>query len=147
MTEGGDPGDTVLLAALDTTQAEAWRALIRLDQAFQDQPHADDDCVWLPHFPQYGARVEAACRRLAEVGAVTPLYQWTRRKPPSPGADGRVSPADAIRLATTIVRSERFGDGQIEAAVNAGVLQAVVASLASWYQEQHADGSHRREQC
>jgi len=41
--------------------------------------------------------------------------------------------ADAVRLATTIIRSERFGDGNIGAAVNTGALQAVVAALAAWY--------------
>ncbi len=136
MTEDGDPDDATLLAALDTKQTEAWHALMELDQDFRHQPHADDDCVWSSHYPQYGARIEAACRRLAEVGAVTPMYHWMRRNPPSPAADGRVSPADAIRLATTIIRSERFGDGQIQAAVDAGVLQAVVASLTSWHQAQ-----------
>jgi Family of unknown function (DUF6508) len=43
--------------------------------------------------------------------------------------------ADAVRLATTIIRSERFGDGNIGAAVNTGALQAVVAALAAWYRD------------
>lgn len=134
MTEGaGDPDDAALLAALDLTQAEAWHALAELDGAFSLQPHADDDCVWSGGYPRYGARVDAARRRLIEVGAVTPLYPWMRAKAPSPGADGRLSPADAVRLATTIIRGERFGDGMIENAVNQGILQAVIASLSSWY--------------
>jgi hypothetical protein len=33
------------------------------------------------------------------------------------------------------VTSERFGDGNIGAAVNTGVLQAVVAALAAWYRD------------
>jgi hypothetical protein len=44
---------------------------------------------------------------------------------------GAFSAADAVRLATTITRSERFGDGNI----GAGVLQAVIATLAAWYRD------------
>lgn len=141
MTEGSDPDDATLLAGLDITQTEAWRALMQLDRDFRDRPHLDDDCVW-SSVPDYGARVEAACRRLAEVGAVTPKYPWTRQEPPSLGADGRLEPADAVRLATTIIRSERFGYGQIERALNAGGLQAVVASLSSWYRGQRETHLH-----
>jgi hypothetical protein len=135
MTVDGDPDDVTLLSALNTTQAEAWYALMDLDQDFRDQPHADDDCVW-SSVPNYGARVEAAIRRLYEVGAVTPIYHWTRHKASVLGTDGQISPADAVRLATTIIRSERFGYGQIERALDAGRFQAVIASLSSWYQGQ-----------
>jgi hypothetical protein len=136
VTHGGDPDDATLIAALDTERFDAWRALLELDEVFRDRPHADDDCVWLTQYPQYGARVELACRVLGDLGAVTPACHWMQRKTPSLDAGGAVSPADAIRLATTVVRSERFGDGSIEAALNAGVLQAVIAALAAWYREQ-----------
>jgi Family of unknown function (DUF6508) len=69
---------------------------------------------------------------LEQVGAVTPLYGWMRQQPPALDHEGKVSAADAVRLATTVIRSERFGDGDIGAAVNAGVLQAVIAALAAW---------------
>lgn len=136
MTQDGDPDDATLLVALNTDRTDAWRDLAQVDQDFRDRPHADDDCVWLPHYPQYGARVETACRLLGELGAVTPLYHWMKRKPLVLGDDGTVSAADAMRLATRIVRSERFGYGNIETAVNAGTLQAVIAALTAWRQEQ-----------
>lgn len=135
MVQDGNPDDATLIAALDTERTDAWRALMELDQDFQNRPHADDDCVWPSQYPQYGARVEKACRLLGELGAVTPLYHWTQRKPPALGADGTVSPADAVRLATRVIRSERFGDGNIGGALNAGILQAVIAALAAWYRE------------
>ncbi|MBR7829472.1 hypothetical protein KDK95_24415 [Actinospica sp. MGRD01-02] len=135
--EGSDPDDATLLAALDLVQAEAWHALAGLAESFRLQPHLDDDCVWSGGYPQYGARVDAACRRLSEVGAVTPLYPWMRAERPSLGADGQLSPADAVRLATTIIRGERFGDGMIASALDEGILQAVIASLASWYDDRH----------
>jgi hypothetical protein len=136
MAQDGNPDDTTLIAALNTDRTDAWRELARLDQEIRDRPHADDDCVWSTQYPQYGARVEAACRLLAEVGAVTPLYHWNKRRPPALDDNGAVSPADAIRLATAIVRSERFGYGSIEGAMSSGLLQAVVAALATWHQEQ-----------
>lgn len=107
---------------------------------FRDRPHANDDCVWperpgqMP-YPDYGARVQAAWTLLQEVGAVTPMYHWMQQVPSALDAEGKVSAADAVRLATTIIRSERFGDGNIGAAVNTGVLQAVVSALAAWYRD------------
>jgi hypothetical protein len=140
MTEDGNPDDATLLGVLAPTQAGAWRALAELDEGFRARPHADDDCVWperpgrMP-YPDYSARVQAAWRLLEEVGAVTPVYAWTRQQRPALDAEGKVSAADAVRLATTVIRSERFGDGNIGAAVDAGVLQAVVAALAAWYRD------------
>jgi len=136
VTQDGKPDDATLIAALDTERTDAWHALAELDEDFRVRPHADDDCVWLPQYPQYGARVESACRLLQELGAVTPLYHWMQQTPPTLDADGSVSPPDAIRLATTIVRSERFGYGNIEGALNAGELQSVIAALAAWRREQ-----------
>jgi hypothetical protein len=83
-------------------------------------------------YPDYGSRVQAAWNLLQQVGAVTPVYHWMQQQPPALDAEGKVSAADAVRLATTIIRSERFADGNIGAAVNTGVLQAVVAGLAAW---------------
>ena len=140
MSDDGNPDDATLLTALAPRQADAWRGLAELDEDFRARPHADDDCVWperpghLP-YPDYGSRVRAAWRLLEEVGAVTPVYPWTRQQPPALDAEGKVNAADAVRLATTIIRSERFGDGNIGAAVDGGVLQAVVAALAAWYRE------------
>lgn len=86
-------------------------------------------------YPDYSARVQAARKLLQEVGAVTSVYHWMQQQPPALDAEGKVSAADAVRLATTIIRSEWFGDGNIGAAVNTGVLQAVVAALAAWYRD------------
>jgi hypothetical protein len=143
MTDNRDPDDAALLAVLRTEQTGAWRELAKLDEDFRARPRADDDFVWptqegqMP-FPIYSARVGAACRVLEQIGAVTPVYLWMEHAAPVPGLDGIVSPADAVRLATTIVRSERFCDGNTGAAVEAGLLQAVLAALAAWYREQAA---------
>ena len=138
--DDGDPDDGALLAALDTRRPAAWRALTDLADDFRLRLHAEDDYVWTGQYPQYGPRIEAARRLLDEVGAVSPAYGWMQHTPPALGADGTVSAADAVRLATTVVRAERFGDGNIAEAVKAGVLQAVVVALAGWYREQSDAG-------
>ena len=143
MADDGNPDDAALVAALDTKRTNAWRAILELDEDFRARPHAQDDCVWSERpgqvpYPDYSARVQAACRLLAEVGAIAPIYNWTQQQPPSLGPEGKVSAADAIRIATTIIRSERFSDGNIGEAVDAGVLQALVAALATWYRGRDA---------
>lgn len=140
MTVHGNPDDATLVMALDLKAADAWRALIELDKAFRDRPHAEDDCVWperpgqMP-YPDYSSRVQESWSLLTDVGAVTPSYDWMKQKPPAFDPERKLSTADAVRLATTIIRSERFGDGNIGAAVDAGVLQAVIAALAAWYRD------------
>lgn len=140
MTDDGNPDDATLLMALDLEQTDAWRALVVLDDDFRGRPHADDDCVWPERpgqapYPDYSSRVQEASKLLAEVGAVTPLYHWMQQQPPAFDRERSLSAADAVRLATTIIRSERFGDGNIGAAADAGVLQAVIAALATWYRD------------
>jgi hypothetical protein len=130
-----DPSDARLLAALDTERSDSWRTLLSLDQDFRQRPNADDDCVWLTGYPQYSARVDEACRVLAEIQAVSPEYPWADLEPLAFDAGKETSPADAIRLATTIVRGERFCDGNIAQAMDEGRLQAVVAALAGWYRD------------
>ena len=140
MAGDGRPDDATLVMALDLKKTSAWRALVELDAEFQVRPHADDDCVWPERpgrvpYPDYSSRVEESRALLTEVGAVTPSYHWMQQRPPALEPGGKLSAADAVRLATTIIRSERFGDGNIGAAVEAGVLQAVLAALAAWYRD------------
>lgn len=135
MFRRGNPSNAKLLASLDVERSDSWRALLRLDEDFRQRPQADDDCVWLPHYPQYGARVDEACRVLVQVRAVSPKYAWTRFGPLAYDEDVKLTPADAIRLATAIVRGERFCYGNIKAAMDEGMLQAVIGSLADWYRD------------
>jgi O-acetyl-ADP-ribose deacetylase (regulator of RNase III) len=140
--------DSTLLAQLDTTaeRADAWRRLTAVAEEFATLPHAEDDCRWVPAkerpdgvitmgYPVYGERVERARHVLAEVGAVTPAYPWMDRSPLAVPDDGALSPADAVRLATATVRGERFCDGTIGQAVEQGTLQAILTSLATWYDD------------
>lgn len=147
MNETGDPDDATLLARLDISgeRADAWGRLLAVADEFAVLPHAEGDYGWTPGrprtdglvglgYPAYADRVERARFSLSEVGAVTPAYHWMKRRPPTVPDDGSpLSPADAVRLATTTVRGERFCDGAIGQAVEDGTLQAILASLAAWY--------------
>ena len=82
----------------------------------------------------YSRRVDQARAALCEVRAVTSAYPWMQHQQPTVPDDGSpLLPADAVRLATRIVRGERFCEGTIGQAVKSGALQAVLASLATWY--------------
>lgn len=142
-----DPGDTALLAQLRVgpAQQDAWRRLTAVADEFASRPHADDDARWergtsradgvvAIGFPVYGERVERACRALSEVGAVTPAYPWMHHRPPALPDDGSpLTPADAVRLATTLIRGERFCEGTIGQAADHGTLQAVLTTLTTWH--------------
>ncbi|MDT0379384.1 DUF6508 domain-containing protein [Streptomyces sp. DSM 42041] len=143
----GDADDRMLLAQLrlDPSHDDAWRLLTATARDFAAQPQADGDTCWVQStrgsdgvvtvgYPEYSARVQRACRALSDVGAVTPAYSWMQRRPPALPDDGTPpGAADAVRLATTIIRGERFCDGTIGQAVERGTLQAVLTSLAAWY--------------
>lgn len=149
MSETDSPGDAMLLAQLESAaeRAGGWARLLAVAQEFADLPHAEDDFGWrrlerradgevVGGYPVYGTRVEQARRALVEIGAVTPAYPWMQQPLPAmPTGAAGLSPADGVRLATAIVRGERLCDGTIGQAVEQGVLQAVLASLATWYQE------------
>lgn len=142
-----DPGDDALLAQLatDPSRAEAWRQLALLADDFASSPQVANDVrprqgpsradgVVVNLGFSYSRRVEQARVALAEVRAVTPAYPWMDHRPPAVPDDGSpLAPADAVRLATRIVRGERFSDGTIAQAVENGTLQAVLTSLAAWH--------------
>jgi len=126
MTDDGDPDDATLLAGLDVT-AQAWSDLLRLS----------DDFAALT-YPADSSEVNLACRALSAVGAVSPAYDWMHRSAvaaPPQGAD--LEPADAIRVATRVVRGERFCEGTIAQALTDGSFQSVLRSLAAWHRGLH----------
>ncbi|WP_190133166.1 DUF6508 domain-containing protein [Streptomyces mashuensis] len=151
MRKKGNPDDAVLLAQLDTTaeRAGTWHRLLEVAREFAEVAQHPDDFRWHPAqqrpdgvmvtgYPLYGERVERAREALVGVGAVTPLYHWGSHRPPTVPDGGQLAPADAVRLATAVVRGERFCDGCIGSAVEDGTLRAVLSSLAAWYGEQRA---------
>ncbi|MGW2180070.1 DUF6508 domain-containing protein [Streptomyces sp. NPDC001732] len=141
--------DRRLLERLDRENADAWRELREAYAALTDE---DRDVRWSEggkqpdgtrrmRYPLYGERLRRLVGALSAVGAVTPAYLWQDNPPPVAPGDGWLSPADAVRAATAVVRGERFCDGTIARAAGDGLLDAVAESLCAWY-EAVADGSH-----
>jgi hypothetical protein len=52
-----------------------------------------------------------------------------------PAELGSAPAADAVRVITAVVRGERFVDGNVDAALRSGVLQAALARLRRWQSE------------
>lgn len=125
MTDDGAPDDATLLAGLDVT-APAWSDLLRLSDDVAALTSTSDGSEVDP--------VDLACHALYAVGAVSPAYDWMHRPAvaaPPQGAD--LSPADAIRVATAVIRGERFCEGTIGQAIKDGLLQSALRSLATWH--------------
>lgn len=142
--------DRRLVAQLAPADSDAWRELAEAFDALTDE---DRDVQWgggqvqpngVQHvaFPLYSKPLQRAVDALSGVGAVTPEHRWMGVPMPEPPPEGQLlSPADAVRAATAIVRGERFCDGHIEESVKNGLLDAVAASLRAW----HASAAHAPE--
>ena len=116
-----------LWAAVDRLEGEAtWAEWV--------PAHRRPDGVTVLGWPRYSEAMEGLLQGLGGVGAVTPAFDWPawRQSPQDPSR----SAADAVRWITSVVRSERFGDGSIEAAMRDGTLPAAVARLRQWYREE-----------
>ncbi|MBM4409543.1 MAG: hypothetical protein FJ038_13330 [Chloroflexi bacterium] len=72
--------------------------------------------------------------RRGVAGWVTPRFDWPawaatdefQRLSRDPGALAAATPDDLARLLTVLVRSERFGDGQLAAAIESGLLARIL---------------------
>ncbi|GIN72722.1 hypothetical protein J14TS2_31970 [Bacillus sp. J14TS2] len=117
----GNPDDIQLIKQLDRTQTDAWEQLRSIAEEMEAEDH---DVKWLNakslseqisslSYPAYSERVEKAISLLSTIGAVTPLYFWMEHGLPSYSPNNKLSPADAVRAATFVVRGERFSDGTI----------------------------------
>ena len=86
-------------------------------------------------YPIYSDAVERLRDLIVELGLVVP-YDWMawdgihRYRGGEGMADAPA--ADAVRMVTAVIRSERFGDGNIEGALGDGTLQAALARLRTW---------------
>lgn len=85
-------------------------------------------------FPEYDAGVEELVAALLAVNA-QPVFDWmswdgSRRYPGGTGLAG-APVADAMRLVTVIVRSERFCDGTIAKAIEDGSLVAAAERIVA----------------
>ncbi|MEZ0070020.1 hypothetical protein ABIA32_006068 [Streptacidiphilus sp. MAP12-20] len=128
----GDPTDEALLAGLDRESAGALGAWARLGDFAGGWSVQPGDAEWQGPHPVYGSRVNAVTAALATVGAVTPAFHWVDYTLPPLTPEGMLTPADAVRTATALVRGERFTDGVISGAWKDGRLFATVRALSAW---------------
>jgi hypothetical protein len=125
----GDPTDDTLLAGLNRG-ADAWGRLSEFASGWAVQ---ESDARWEGGHASYGARVLDVTAALDAVGAVTPAFHWMAFGTPLLAADGTLTPADAVRTATAVVRGERFSEGTLLSAWKNGRLSAVVRALTQWH--------------
>jgi hypothetical protein len=143
-----DPTDEQVEAARRRAPDAAWRELAEAVSAVEAETvhatwhggervtTATGTATQLP-YPVYGAAVERLRGALGGVGAIVVFdwMGWDGRRRYRDAADVAGGPAaDAVRLVTAILRSERFVDGAIEDAVGAGLLQGAARRLLAWYE-------------
>lgn len=104
--------------------------------------------VWTMPYYELGEEGTRFIRDIGRLGWVYPFdwMQWLqtpdgRRLSGSPDAVATASVADLAKLLTSIIRSERFGDGNIEGAFESGMLLAIVRRAGVLAAEPGAPGS------
>jgi hypothetical protein len=144
VADRAEPTDREIEDRLAAAPADHWAQLCRAMDALSE---GDDHAAWssdpdqLPYVT-YDEAASEVVGLLGAVGAVFP-FDWPRWKGferyPDPGRIDGAPVADTARLATTIVRGERFCDGTIATSLRDGTLHAVVRRLCRWYEtERHS---------
>ncbi|MBB6348314.1 O-acetyl-ADP-ribose deacetylase (regulator of RNase III) [Nonomuraea muscovyensis] len=146
--EAAGPSDEEIAARLAAQPEERWRALFAcadaltpadLEVSWRGGQELEPGVIQMP-YPVYGEAVQRILGLLGELGAVVVFGwpDWVRGNPLWP--DGRglddAPVADAARLATAIIRGERFSDGTIEQALDRGAFRAVLRRLRRWFDEE-----------
>lgn len=148
------PSDAVFECGLRVQEAEAWSRIFRcrsllnarvlnVDAKVSSSPVAGSNDYGGREYtvvsPVYDARLVQLCDDLVAVNAVRNDFdylEWAGHRRYPCGAGLASAPvADAVRMATRVVRSEKFADGAIGEAAVDGTLVEVVHRLCSWYEE------------
>jgi hypothetical protein len=144
---GSDPSDLEIQAAMAGQPAGLWQELFAavdlLDAgASQVQwtgtARPADGMMFLPH-PVYSPAVQSIEGLLYELQVIVPFDWMAWDQVRYADGDGPVGApvADAARLATAVVRGERFCDGTIAQALSDGTLSAALARRRQWFDEEH----------
>ena len=100
------------------------------------QPSSPEGVLVFP-YPVYSDAAEEIQRLLYELHVIV-SFDWPAWDVPAryPRGEGMASApvADAARLATVIVRGERFCDGNLAVAISDGTLNAILARLRRWFE-------------
>lgn len=155
-----DPTDADIEARLRLVPAQSWDALRAAAAASEREPQ-QERMTW-GGGEQVGTRVvdglerpvtqmpyavysESTQRLIAAVGAVGGVVPynwpgWQGLQTYSRGAGLDAAPvADAVRMTTAIIRSDRFCEGSIGGALGDGTLLAAVHRLLRWYDDQRGE--------
>lgn len=154
MTDERDPTDADIEGLLRRAPAYAWATLW---SAVDDLQHEDEHMTWkggeqvgttvidgverpviqMP-YAIYSRATERVVQALYEVGAVVPFNwsHWDGVKKYRGAIALEVAPvADAVRMATAIVRADRFSEGTLGATLEDGTLFAALRRLRRWHDE------------
>lgn len=155
-TKPTDPTDAEIEALLAAIPADAWAglwdAVDRLvevsgtegglvrwaggEQVGTTMVRGAETPVYRVHYAIHSSALNRVVRRLYEMDLVTslnwPEWDGVARYHRGRGID-RAPVADAVRLITAVIRSDRFSDGAIVAAVEDGTLPAALGRLRDWY--------------
>jgi uncharacterized linocin/CFP29 family protein len=159
-----DPTDTEIAALLDAIPPDGWAGLWQAVDELGDVQSTTSELVhWeggdrvgatvagrveapvdQKHYAVYSDPLNRLVRQLYELRLVTslnwPEWDGTERYRAGRGLD--TAPlADAVRLITAVVRSDRFCDGAIAVAIEDGTLPAALSRLRAQYDPPPAPGS------
>jgi hypothetical protein len=146
-----DPSDAQIEQLLRAVPAERWDELwracdaldpsvshVRWEGGQQTRTRVVDGVekpVYQMPYAVYDDQVEELRRAIAGAGLVIP-FAWPEWDGIERYRDGRgmqdAPIADAVRLLTSIVRSERFTEGSIGGALDSGVLHAALQRVRRW---------------
>ncbi len=141
LAQGSDEDWQALWDAVDTLAGETtfatWVGGEATGTAIVDG--VERPAIQMP-YPMYSEPVTRVQVQLGVLGLFVP-FNWpawdgVRRYQDDPAAMAGAPVGDAVRLLTAIHRSERFGDGSIEGALETGVLQAALDRLRRWYDDE-----------
>lgn len=137
--------DERLDAIVRSIPVEDWVRFDELATAFRDDPEPakdhprarEDDGTYTPGWWEYSPTVEALIRWMYHTDIIVGGFDWPEwdgvANYRSPHAIEAAPIADVLRMATGIVRGDRFHDGTLAAAINDGLIGAIVDRLESWH--------------
>jgi Family of unknown function (DUF6508) len=144
----GDPGDADLVAAMESHPAELWERLFVAADALEAgsrhaswrQPAASENSSATFPYPVYSDTVEEIQSLLHDLDVIV-SFDWPAWDGAAhyPRGEGLASApvAEAARVATVVVRGERFCDGTIAQAISDGTLNAVLGRLRRWFEAEY----------
>lgn len=150
------PAETEITEALRAGSADDWDALRAAVDALAEETvfaawvggqvvgtttvDGEERPVFQMPYPAYSEPVQKVMERVGALGLIVP-FDWVHwegvpryRDHPSELEAAPVS--DAVRMLVAVQRSERFGDGSIEGALESGLIQTALARIIRWYTEE-----------